>query len=472
MINIAEALHIPDQKNNFTINSKFSTENSKQIFSDIFNNEKRNLLFGKGDAIKNVAYNEQNKIKNTINQTSNPNNANKPDNKFKSDASSNRVSPNKTEQPKKCENTDTKETTEDTEEEKVNKDMTALQFLLLMMLDNIQDCEDADSKNIEIDADQLQELDSLKEQLLSLLETSALSDDSLKQNIETIVDTINKISDELLLHNKGQLSVLKSDELVDNLEEIKSNIQSILNRPDIAKPANLQNLYAEEDFSNSGKKQSAENKETLSGANNTEKSIKNSVKSIDKFILDNSREQFPEQFKKDSDILSEGQIVVFQQGVNNRTIDLEVMKQIMEPKQFINEIAQKAGAFILKGKNEMSIQLIPEHLGKLSIKIGLNEGTLTGKIYAENYSVKETIEANLDQLRNSLEEQGLNIAGLEVHINDNLQNFERNLYKPKFINRQKTETDSVGINSNFITLEESTEQANPYLITSKIDSLV
>ncbi|NMA04725.1 MAG: hypothetical protein GX925_08470, partial [Clostridiales bacterium] len=346
------------------------------------------------------------------------------------------------------------------------------QFLLLMMLDNIQDCEDADSKNIEIDADQLQELDSLKEQLLSLLETSALSDDSLKQNIETIVNTINKISDELLLHNKGQLSILKSDELADNLEEIKSNIQSILNRPDIAKPTNLQNLYAGEDFSNSGKEQSVENKETLSGANNTEKSIKNGVKSIDKFILDNSREQFPEQFKKDSDILSEGQIVVFQQGVNNRTIDLEVMKQIMEPKQFINEIAQKAGAFILKGKNEMSIQLIPEHLGKLSIKIGLNEGTLTGKIYAENYSVKETIEANLDQLRNSLEEQGLNIAGLEVHINDNLQNFERNLYKPKFINRQKTETDSVGINSNFITLEESTEQANPYLITSKIDSLV
>lgn len=472
MINIAEALHTSDPKNNFTINSRLSTENNKQMFSDIFNNEKRNLLFGRGNTTKNIAYNEQSKIKNSINQTNRPNNTNKPDNKFKSDASSNRASPNKTEQPKKYENADIDEVTEDIEEEKVNKDMIALQFLLLMMLDNIPGCEDADGKNIEIDADQLQELDGLKEQLLSLLETSALSDDSLKQNIETIIDTINKTSDELLLHNKGQLSVLKPDGLADNLKEIKSNIQSILNRPDIAKPTNLQNLYAEEDFSNSGKEQSAENKETLSGVNNTEKGIKNSAKSIDKFTLDNSKEQFSEQFKKNSDILFREQIIAFQQGADNQIIDSEAMKQIMEPKQFINEIAQKAGAFILKGKNEMSIQLIPEHLGKLSIKIGLNEGTLTGKIYAENYSVKETIEANLDQLRSSLEEQGLNVAGLEVHINDNLQNFERNLYESVFTNRQKSKTGSAEINSNFITLEESTEQANPYLITSRIDSLV
>lgn len=474
MVNITEAFNILDQ-NNFTINSKFFTENNKQIFSDIFNNEKRNLLFGKLDIAKNIVHNEQNKIKNSINQMNNSNSINKPHNKFKPNAADNKIPLNKTKQLKKYKDANIDELTENIEEKAADGNTAvSLQSILLAMLENILCLENMDNEDIKIDADQLQELDSLKGQLLSLLETAnTLSGDSFKQNIETIIDIINKTNDELLLHNNGQLSILKSDEVKDNIEEIKNNMQSILNRPNIIKSANPQSLYIKDNLLNLEEEQLTKSEETLLNMNNIEKDIKNSAKPIDKFILGNSEEQFFKQFKEDNEILFKEQIIVFQQGANNQDINLKVIKdQIIEPRQFISEIAQKAGIFILKGKNEMSIQLIPENLGKLSIKIGLNEGSLTGKIYAENYSVKETIEANLDQLKDSLEGHGFNIASLEVYINDNSQNFERSLYQSTFANRQRPKTSSIETNSKFITLEEDVEKTNPYLITSQIDSLV
>jgi len=166
-------------------------------------------------------------------------------------------------------------------------------------------------------------------------------------------------------------------------------------------------------------------------------------------------------------------ILASQQEKIDQTINVNVLKnEIVEPKQFINLISQKASAFLSKDRNEMTIQLTPEHLGKISIKIGLNDGTLTGKIYAENYSVKEIIEASLNQLRDALEENGLNITKLDVNVGDNSQNFGNGLFQQRIANRQKSKGVSMEINNSFITLEQDINQRNPYLLSGQFDSLV
>lgn len=471
MLNIAGTINVLDLRNGLTTNNKSFIEINRHIFSDILNKERENLLSDRR-GIKSIEYENQNRIENFTDKTNTLNDTNKPYNRPKPTARNNKTSPNKTVQPKEHRDIDVDDTIENAEEEVIDKNMAALRSVLLM-LENILGLENADSVDMEINTDQLRELDSLKEQLLPLSETAnLLSDDSLKQNIETIIDTINKISDELLLHNNEQLAMFKPDEIADNLEGIRDSIQSVLNESNIIKPTNPQNPYVKDDFLNPEEERSMENEKMLINIDGTEKGISNNIKSANKFVSNNKEEPF-KQSKEDSEVLFKEQIVVFQQAGDSQNIDLKVIKdQVIESKQFINEIAQKVGTFILKGKNEMCIRLIPEHLGKLSIKIGLNEGTLTGKIYAENYSVKEAIEANLDQLRDSLEEQGLNISSLEVHINDNTQNFENSLYQSAFTNRPKFKTDHIETDSNFITMEQNIEQTNPYLIASQIDSLV
>ncbi len=475
MLSILEASNFPNQNNNPITKNRISTENNKQMFSKIFNNEKKSLLL-----------NKQNKTKNLTNKTNDLNSTNKPYGKSESNAIDNKTSLNKTKQLKEYKDINIDETVENIEEEPVDKDVAVLlQSILLTILENISGLENMDNKDIEISADQLQNLDNLKGQLFSLLETTdTLIDDSLKQDIETVIELINKtneehllnIGEEQLLNDKTQLVTYKSGELMSNLEELKSNIQSILNKSNINKLDDSQKLHVKDSFLNLEKQLAkTEDEEVLLNIGNIKKEIKNNIKAVDKFTSDGKEEQFLKQFKfkEDNEILFREQVIIPQQETIDQNINLKVIKdQIIEPRQFINEIAQKAGTFILKGKNEMNIQLIPENLGKLSIKIGLNEGTLTGKICAENYSVKETIEANLNQLRDSLEEQGLNIASLEVYINDNSQNFERSLYQSKFTNGQKLQISPVETDGNFITLEEDVGQTNPYLITSQIDSLV
>ncbi|HZX20878.1 MAG TPA: flagellar hook-length control protein FliK [Clostridia bacterium] len=475
MLNIVETMNVFDLKNYSEADNKFSVETKKHTFSDIFGKEKRSLLSGRRSAVKCAEYGNQNKIENFMDKTNNLNNADKPYNRTKSPVTDDKASLGETKKLKKHKDADIDKTVRDAQEETANKDaVLSFQLVLSAILEDILGFEYIGNEDTEISVDKLQNLDSLREQLFSLLETAdILSDDFFKQNLETIVDILNKIDDTFTLHNNGQLAVFKPDEMTGNLEEISKSIQSILNESNIIKPINPQNPYAKDDFLNPEGERLTENGEMLANIGRTEKGINNSIKPIDKFILNDKEEQLFKQFMEDNEASFEGQAIVFQQEVNNRDINLGAMKdRVMESKQFVHEIAQKMGTFILMGKNEINIQLIPENLGKLSIKIGLNEGTLTGKIYAENYSVKETIEANLDQLRGSLEEQGLNISSLEVYINSHTQNFENSLYQSAFTNRQKSKAVHIKTDNGIAMLEQNVDETNPYLRTNQFDSLV
>lgn len=75
---------------------------------------------------------------------------------------------------------------------------------------------------------------------------------------------------------------------------------------------------------------------------------------------------------------------------------------------------------------EIRIQLKPEHLGEVSMRIAAQNGIVTAQFVAESQRVKEIIEAGFNQLRDALAEQGINIAEIEVSVSseDSGQNFE------------------------------------------------
>lgn len=116
------------------------------------------------------------------------------------------------------------------------------------------------------------------------------------------------------------------------------------------------------------------------------------------FIFAGENSRMSGEFKKGASLLN----VPRQVPVNNQ----EVLAQIVK----------KADLMVKQGLSEMNIELKPEFLGKMTIKVVVEEGAVTAKFLAENIRVKQILESNMSALRQSLESQGLRVEKTEVNV--------------------------------------------------------
>ncbi|MFZ5975286.1 MAG: flagellar hook-length control protein FliK [Bacillota bacterium] len=84
------------------------------------------------------------------------------------------------------------------------------------------------------------------------------------------------------------------------------------------------------------------------------------------------------------------------------------------------QLVEKAAAGIQEGKYRMSIQLRPEHLGKVSIQMAMDAEGLVVRIHAHNNAVESTITSQLAQLEQALRDKGVTVVRMEV-AQENLQ---------------------------------------------------
>jgi len=82
----------------------------------------------------------------------------------------------------------------------------------------------------------------------------------------------------------------------------------------------------------------------------------------------------------------------------------------------IDQIVKKATMMLKANTSEMRIELKPEFLGKMLIKIVVEDGLVTARFVTENQQVKNLLENNLAALRQSLEAQGIRVERTEVNI--------------------------------------------------------
>ncbi len=66
------------------------------------------------------------------------------------------------------------------------------------------------------------------------------------------------------------------------------------------------------------------------------------------------------------------------------------------------------------GRRECAIQLQPEHLGRLSIKLVMSEGALSARIEVGDPSVRALINGQVNDLRDTLQDRGIRVAELSV----------------------------------------------------------
>lgn len=115
-------------------------------------------------------------------------------------------------------------------------------------------------------------------------------------------------------------------------------------------------------------------------------------------------------------------------AVNNNNFDSyksEIVKQVVNKVDFLTE----------NGKSEMTIELKPESLGKLSLKVSTEGGIVVAKFTAETDQVKQILETNMQILKDALEKQGISVQGFSVSVRD--QSF-KNSNKEGEMRRKKT----------------------------------
>ena len=81
-----------------------------------------------------------------------------------------------------------------------------------------------------------------------------------------------------------------------------------------------------------------------------------------------------------------------------------------------SQVTMKIRLMAGENRQEMEINLKPDSLGKLSLKIVHERGEILARITAENEQVKQILESNMQLLRDALEKNGFSVQSLSVSV--------------------------------------------------------
>ena len=99
-----------------------------------------------------------------------------------------------------------------------------------------------------------------------------------------------------------------------------------------------------------------------------------------------------------------------------------------DPTQVMEQIMSKVKTVSAENFAELRINLKPEHLGDVTLRIAVQNGIVMAMFVAESQRVKEIIESNFNLLRDALAEQGIEVGDLFVSVNSEDAEEQMNQY--------------------------------------------
>ena len=94
----------------------------------------------------------------------------------------------------------------------------------------------------------------------------------------------------------------------------------------------------------------------------------------------------------------------------------ETLLDLEETQEIVPKLTERLQTLISEERSEVRIQLKPESLGELKIKLSLEQGVVSAEFVVESETVREVIAANLPQLRSTLQDMGTTVSQLAVNI--------------------------------------------------------
>ncbi|OPX44587.1 flagellar hook-length control protein FliK [Ruminiclostridium hungatei] len=174
-------------------------------------------------------------------------------------------------------------------------------------------------------------------------------------------------------------------------------------------------------------KSGEDSKETGASVTDAARDLPAEVKNVSVQVGTNAQQNPQQQFMQ---ALND-----FRAIANNQTEAAKstfAMPQTIKTGELLNQVVEQAKVVIGPDKTEMVIHLKPDHLGKLELKVVTEQGIVAAKFVAENQQVKEIIETNMQQLKDSLQKQGINIEGVSVQVGqEKKEQFQNNSFGSK-----------------------------------------
>ena len=170
------------------------------------------------------------------------------------------------------------------------------------------------------------------------------------------------------------------------------------------------------------------------------------------------------QKTKESSVNEHAQNMEFQVRAEQQTVAPEEVNKVasrttIDVQDIMNQITEFAKANLSPENSSIEMQLNPENLGKVYLHIAATkEGNITAELAVSSETVKTALEAQIADLRTSLNQQGIKVDAVEVAIASH--EFERNL-----------EQNASGEEQQGSQREESGRTAGRRLFRGELDEL-
>lgn len=108
--------------------------------------------------------------------------------------------------------------------------------------------------------------------------------------------------------------------------------------------------------------------------------------------------------------------------------------------------------------SSIEMQLNPANLGKVLVEVATEQGEVTARISTQTEAAKEAMEANVNILRENLEQQGVKVSAVEVTVQSHA--FEENLQEDgskeqeQLAKEMQKQNRRVNVNLNEMTLDD------------------
>lgn len=172
-----------------------------------------------------------------------------------------------------------------------------------------------------------------------------------------------------------------------------------------------------------------------------------------------------------SDINLQGSVTISNEATTFNSISQKVVSQrSVNPVEVINQIMDKIKTSVKTDVSEVKLLLRPDSLGEVSLKISTQSGLITAEFIAESQKVKEIIESNFSQLKDMLNEQGIEVSQLDVNVKDENLNDDSKRFEQLAFVKEKSEERVKDIIDKVLQEESITEYVEDNeVITSNVN---
>jgi len=155
--------------------------------------------------------------------------------------------------------------------------------------------------------------------------------------------------------------------------------------------------------------------------------------------------------------------------------NIELMKArpvYYSQREVVDQVINKIKVTDADNLKSIEIKLEPEQLGKLTLKVVMENGVLTAKLIAESEKVKAAIESNISELKDSMLEQGINITAVDVSVDSEAQGEQGN--QDGFEAALRSRRISSAVFNDILedkAIKSEIDVNNPYIDTEEINYL-